>query len=350
MDGWKPIFRQTHPEANLVFRNLGFAGDEVANRPRSMNFGSPDEWLSECEADVVFCFFGYNEALRGEEGLAQFESDLSEMLASMQGELYNERTPPRIVVFSPIAHENLNSPHLPDGRENNRKLAQYAAAMKTVCEARSVQFVDIFSETAKAYGLGGGPWTINGIHLNDSGNQLLAQIIMQKLFPEKALPEGDGLQRLNEAVRDKNYHWFNRYRTVDGYNVYGGRSTLAWFGQSNADVMKVEMQSFDVMTKNRDERIWAVAQGKELEVVDDNLPAELEVQPNKPGKLAGGAYPYLGGEEAMEKMTVHDGFEVNLFCFGRNVPRTGQSRSNGGRSGRATVCVRLAVLPALEPE
>ena len=26
------------------------------------------------------------------------------------------------------------------------------------------------------------------------------------------------------AINDKNYQWHARYRTVDGYNVYGGRS------------------------------------------------------------------------------------------------------------------------------
>ena len=54
-----------HPKHKLTFRNLGFSGDEVAERPRSQNFGSPDQWLTKCKADVIFCFFGYNEALRG---------------------------------------------------------------------------------------------------------------------------------------------------------------------------------------------------------------------------------------------------------------------------------------------
>ena len=46
------------PNHQLTFRNLGFAADEVKTRPRSDNFGSPDQWLSKCKADVVFCFFG----------------------------------------------------------------------------------------------------------------------------------------------------------------------------------------------------------------------------------------------------------------------------------------------------
>ena len=34
------------PKHELVVRNLGFSGDEVATRLRSKNFGTPDEWLS----------------------------------------------------------------------------------------------------------------------------------------------------------------------------------------------------------------------------------------------------------------------------------------------------------------
>ena len=101
-------------------------------------------------------------------------------------------------------------------------------------------------------------------------------------------------------MQDRNYYWFSRYRVVDGYNVYGGRSKLAWFGQSNADVMKREMEIFDVMTSNRDKRVIAVAQGGDLEVKDDNLPAELVVKTNIPGKLEGGAHLYLGADEGIK--------------------------------------------------
>src|SRR5262245_18003360 len=40
------------PDHQLVFRNLGFVGDEVTVRHRSENFGSPDDWLKRAQADV----------------------------------------------------------------------------------------------------------------------------------------------------------------------------------------------------------------------------------------------------------------------------------------------------------
>ena len=73
---WLETYIQAlHPELNLSFRNLGFSADEVKTRPRSDNFGSPNQWLTKCKADVIFCFFGYNESLRGPDELPRFESD-----------------------------------------------------------------------------------------------------------------------------------------------------------------------------------------------------------------------------------------------------------------------------------
>ncbi len=41
-----------------------------------MNFGEPDDHLKHSKADVILCFFGYNEALRGPNGLDGFRKDL----------------------------------------------------------------------------------------------------------------------------------------------------------------------------------------------------------------------------------------------------------------------------------
>ena len=307
-----------HPDHELTFRNLGFSGDEITVRPRSKDFGSADQWLSKVGANVVFCFFGYNEALKGEGALAGFEKDLAKMIDDMRGKKYNDSSSPRLVVVSPVAHENLYSPHLPDGFENNQKLALYTKSMKKVCEAKNVAFVDVFTPSQQLYADASKPLTMNGIHLLDHGNQAIAGVILKRLFAKEP---PSGIEKLREAVLDKNYHWFSRYRVVDGYNVFGGRSKLAWHGQSNADVMKREMEIFDVMTANRDKRIWAVAGGGDLAIKDENLPEELAVKTNKEGPLEDGAWPYEGGEAAIEKMEIHEGMEVNLFASEERFPR-----------------------------
>lgn len=303
-----------YPVHQLTVRNLGFAADEIDHRQRSANFGSADEWLTKCQADVVFCFFGYNEALRGEAGLSEFKIKLASMLDDMSGQQYNGQRAPQIVVFSPIAHENLHSPHLPDGSENNRNLAIYTEAMQAICQAKGIHFVNLFAPTLQAYAAADTPLTMNGIHLLDHGNQFLATHIIQQLFPDATPFNLPHIETLRKAVLEKNYYWFSRYRVVDGFNVFGGRSKLHWHGQSNADVMRREMEIFDIMTANRDRKVWAAARREECTILDDNIPESLLVETNKPGPLEDGSYPYLGAEEAIDKMKLGTGMEVNVFA------------------------------------
>ena len=63
---------------------------------------------------------------------------------------------------------------------------------------------------------------------------------------------------LRAAVLDKNFHFFRRYRTTDGYSIFGGRAGLTFVdGQTDREVMQREMEILDAMTANRDRRIWA---------------------------------------------------------------------------------------------
>ena len=46
-DGWLETYLHSRfPEHDLVFRNLGFSGDELTMRLRSQSFGTPDQWLA----------------------------------------------------------------------------------------------------------------------------------------------------------------------------------------------------------------------------------------------------------------------------------------------------------------
>ena len=73
-DGWLETYVYSRfPRHNLVFRNLGFGGDELKLRMRSASFGTPDSWLSKTKTDVVFAFFGYNESFAGAECIDKFK-------------------------------------------------------------------------------------------------------------------------------------------------------------------------------------------------------------------------------------------------------------------------------------
>ena len=132
--------------------------------------------------------------------------------------------------------------------------------------------------------------------------EAVARIIDAALFPKEIQRDPKKLEKLRQAVLDKNFYWFNRYRTLDGYNVYGGRAFEKYADQqSNYEDQQREMEILDVLTSNRDKRIWAVAQGSDLKIDDRNTPPFIPVKTNKPGTGPNGEHIYLSGEEAMQK-------------------------------------------------
>ena len=91
-------------------------------------------------------------------------------------------------------------------------------------------------------------------------------------------------------------------------------------GQTNRVVAQREMEVLDVMTANRDKRIWAVAAGNDLVVDDSNTPPFIPVKTNKPGPGPNGEHVFLSGEEAIGQMTIARGLKVNLFASEKEFP------------------------------
>tara|TARA_B110000037_G_scaffold139712_1_gene158010 strand:- start:22051 stop:24996 length:2946 start_codon:yes stop_codon:yes gene_type:complete len=326
-DGWVETAIQSElSDKKLSFRNLSFTGDTVTSRPRSKGFTSPEDYLKHCEADVVFVFFGYNESFGGEKGLGKFKSDLGSMVEKYKATKFNGESAPRLVLFSPIAHENLGTPLLPNGNSNNVNLALYTGAIHQLADEKIVSFVDLFSATQGLYNKVDTPLTLNGVHLLPEGNRRLAGVIASALSGKevKATP---ALEPLRQAVLDKNWHWHNRYRAVDGNDIWGGRSGLKFVnGQTNREVLEHELSMLDITTANRDPKIWALAQGKQYKVDDSNVPEPVEVISNVGGGSKSssaakeGSKDYLSGKQAISKMHIPEGFEVNLFADEKMFP------------------------------
>ena len=314
------LIYERFPKEDLVFRDLGFSGDELVTRFRSQGFGTPDEWLTHEKADVILAFFGYNESFKGPAGIDAFRKDLEKFIDDTLKKNYSGKGGPRLVLLSPIAQEKHKDPNFPDPAANNANIKLYSEAMGEVAKARNIQFVDLFTPSQQLYARAKQSLTINGVHLSDEGYKALAPIMFRELIGETAPDMNRAFEKLRQAVNDKNNEWFKRYRTMDGYNVYGGRSYEKYNGVLNRDTMQREMEIRDVMTANRDQRVWAVAQGGDLVVKDDNLPKPVEVKTNKPGKGENGAHVFLSGEEAIKHMTVPPGCKVNLFASEEQFP------------------------------
>ena len=321
-DGWMETYLQmANPDKELVFRNLSLTGDRVDHYPRSKGFTPMEEYLRHVEADVIFAFFGYNESFEGAKGLQEFEEKLAAMIKKYRGVKPSGESFPRIVVFSPIAHEDLGDRNLPDGAKNNKRLALYTAGMQKVAEDEGVAFVDLFGPTKQLYEKVEAPLTINGVHLNSLGNKHVSEIITEALCGVEIVEAAGQFELMRAAVLDKNWHWHNRYRATDGNDVWGGRSTLKFVNdQTNAEVLQHELTMLDVMTANRDPLIWARANGSDWEVDDSNVPPPIPVVSNVGGGSRSssaekeGNLDYISGEEGIAHMAVPEGFEVNLFA------------------------------------
>ena len=277
-DGWLETYLYSRfPKDDLVVRDLGFSGDELTFRLRSARLRHPRRASVVQQGRRRVRLLRLQRIVCRRRGPRQVQARSRRASSSTRSsEKYNGKSAPRLVLFSPIAHEDLHDRNLPDGSENNGRLELYTTAMAEVAKANHVPFVDLFEPTLKAYAQAAKPLTINGIHLNPHGDEVVAQIIDQALFGRPIARRSAIRRRWKSSARrssTKTSIWFNRYRTVDGYSIYGGRADLrVRRRQTNRDVAQREMEVLDVMTANRDKRIWAVAQGGDLKVDDSNTP------------------------------------------------------------------------------
>ncbi|MDB6073506.1 MAG: putative rane-bound dehydrogenase, partial [Verrucomicrobiaceae bacterium] len=295
---FEALLYQRFPKLNLAVRNLAWPADEVALRPRTDGFGTPDENLAFSKADVVIAFFGFNESFKGPAGLEQFKSDLDAWIVHTQQQNYSGKGAPKIVLVSPIAAADyVNFAVL------NANLDLYTMAMTEVAGKRSIKFANIFSLSEKRIRPDGGAITTDGVHLNREGERGIALPLHEAIFGPIYLKEiepgslhganaGEVVytaaheDHLMKAIADKNFHWYHRYRIVDSYYVYGGRADLKFADgdQTNRDVMQREREVLDTKVANRDQRIWDIAQLRieELPVTPEVSTTALPRQPDGP--------------------------------------------------------------------
>jgi hypothetical protein len=152
------------PARAVTFRNLGWDGDTVWGDARAEfgsaadGFNSLSKHVADLKPTVIFAAYGLSESYAGAGGVDPFVAQLDKMLDMLS------RTQARIVLLSPIRHEDLGRP-LPDPSDHNRDLRLYVDAAAKVAARRSYDFVNLF----ELAGSKEQPLTQNGIHLNDRG-------------------------------------------------------------------------------------------------------------------------------------------------------------------------------------
>src|SRR5690606_32118901 len=182
-------------------------------------------------------------------------------------------TAPRAVLSSPIAHEHPGNPLLPHGKEHNQRLAKISQVTAEVANAKGAPHVGRLPASRAGQQAASEPLTINGIHLEDKGNRQLAQHLTTEVLKKSPQLDEAGLERLREAVMEKDRHWFNRYRAASGNDVWGSRSVQ----DGNHATLNRELLMLDLMTANRDFRVWARAKGQDHAIDDSNVPEPVKV-------------------------------------------------------------------------
>lgn len=277
----------------------------------------PDEWLTRLETDVIMGFFGYSESFNGPDGLDNFKEELRAWVRHTQNQKYNGTAAPRIILVSPLAFEDLSDAYdLPDGTSENANLQIYADAIQEVANSEDVAYLDIFTPS-KAWFEGEEALTIDGVQLNELGNERLAGYISSQLFGE--IPDGmeERREQVTLAVQDKNWYWHNDFKIPNGVHVFGRRYEP--YGPDNypAELIKVRE-----LTAIRDQAIWAVKQGVSINIDSlDALTTPLpDVETNYAPEGGPGSLTYLYGEDALAALKVPNGYRIELFASEEEFP------------------------------
>ena len=315
--GWvEAALQHAAKDKRVAFRTMAVAGDRYDRFPRSKGFEPMVNHVRRVEADVIFAFFGYNEHYElspeaYQKGLVSFVRQ-----ARSWGQDGNY---PRVVLFTPTPREDIGNDLLPDAAVSNEKLAKFAQATLDAAEQAGVAAVDLFKPLQQVMKLNKRHLTLNGIHLNDYGYQILAGLVSEELTGEKVTSEKVS-SLLQEAVLDKARTWRARYRALDGNDIWGSRSQLKYAdNQTNAQVLQHELEQYDVMTANRDEVVWAAAKGRKMTPQDKDVPAAIPVKTNRapgiaPASDQSAQRRYLTGEESLENISMMAGLEVSLVA------------------------------------
>ncbi|MEM9141635.1 MAG: PVC-type heme-binding CxxCH protein, partial [Bacteroidota bacterium] len=328
-----------YPDSTLFIRNMGDGGNtagfrphssrnspwafpeaekfqtELANKSKSIgHFPSEDEWLTMLKADVILAFFGYSESFEGKEGLQRYKDELHAFIAHTKKQKYNGKAAPKLVLVSPIAFEDLSDKRdLPDGKAENKRLSMYTEAMKAVAAKDSTPFVNLFEVSLEWMADEPEDVTADGFQLNDLGYQKLADYLAGKVFGDGP---GGAAQKdeVNEAVMEKNWFWHNDFKIPNGVHAYGRRYNP--FGPDN---YPYEVEKIRQMTANRDTLIWNTAQGKttDLALLDKRTDTLPKVESNYKASRKNGNPEYLYGEDALDKITVPEGYAIELFASER---------------------------------
>ncbi|WP_422930627.1 SGNH/GDSL hydrolase family protein [Singulisphaera sp. PoT] len=176
-----------NPGKRIVFRNLGWSGDSVFGDARA-GFGTRADGFKQLrdhvlglKPTVIIVGYGMSDSFSGPKGVDAFVAGLDTLMGVF------EETKAKVVVLSPLGHEDLGRP-LPNPSSHVANLDKYAAAIADAARKRGLLYVDLLhekdlwnysSETRSQKP----PLTDNGIHLTAPGAWTVSNILASELQP-----------------------------------------------------------------------------------------------------------------------------------------------------------------------
>jgi lysophospholipase L1-like esterase len=258
------------PGRNVTFRNLGWDGDTVWGEARA-EFGSPADGfnslakhVADLKPTVLFVAYGFSESFAGPGGVDSFTQQLDRMLDMLS------RTQARIILLSPIRHEDLGRP-LPDPAEHNRSLQLYVDAIAKVAARRNFDYINLFDLAGSKEQ----PLTQNGIHLNERGYRAATWAIERSLGLTPLLWEVslDGRGKsisVGTALGSCDVSAERVKATLTDVTLPGGARTFRAPGLGAAARYTLKIDGLPVATAPREE--WAkgvaIAQGPEFDQLE----------------------------------------------------------------------------------
>lgn len=303
---FETLLHQRYPKHNIVVRHLAWPADTPDLQPRPANFADQEQHLTHEKADVIFAAYGFNESFAGPAGLPAFRQSLSQYVSRLKSRAFNGTSAPRIVLVSPVSNENVAGVNA--ATRNNANIRLYTQAMREVASEQQVGFADVFQATLTEMQSSDSDLTLNGVHLLESGYELLARSLYRQVFGESASAVNEDLRR---NVVDKNRQYLRRYRPLNTFYYTGGRNKAYGY----LDFLPA-MKNFDIMTANRDARSWQLAAGKPTAatVDDSNLPPLPETKESR------GANAWMTAAEELQAFEIDPRFEVTLFAGEEEFP------------------------------
>jgi hypothetical protein len=223
---FETLATMTWADKKLRFRNLGWQADTVYRQQRPLYFydpehfdqqkGSSPDQRSRVEAGTVFLRFGKMESLDGLEALEKFDEAYSRLLDELT------ILTPRLVLITPTPFFN-TGPAAGLANSRNAILASYVNEIRRLADQRKLPLIDLFAEVSSS-----SPYSANGVHLNDEGQQFVARKMIEALTDKMVTVDFDSpeFETLRNRIAYKNSIWLQYYHPTNWAFLYGDRQSV----------------------------------------------------------------------------------------------------------------------------